>query len=196
MVLAFVFTACLAGLLYALVRELRGSSQACLVAIVILTQPLLVGTGISQYPDVPEACYFLASAGMLLLYLRSRERSLAVLAGLIAGLGAWAKNEGAVFAAICLFLWAVLSWHERSLAIRDFIFGAAAPLAVLGLFKVFLAPPTGQFSDQHALLVALLDPARYLIVFREVGHLILCATPAAAVGARYIVPPFSCVWLF
>lgn len=167
MTLAFLSSIALVGLLFSFVRELRGAPQASLAAIAMLTHPLFVPVGFSQYADVPEACYFLASTGLTLLYLRSRDRSLATLAGLMAGLGAWAKNEGLVFAAATFLLWAYLSWRGRSPALKDYLLGAALPLSVLGLFKAFLAPGSDLFSNPNAALAALIDPSRYLSVLQQ-----------------------------
>lgn len=169
MVLAFVFTVCLVGLLFALIRELRGSSQACLVAIVMLTQPLVVETGLAQLADVPEACYFLASACMTLLYVRSREPSLVFLAGLMAGLSAWTKNEGLAFAASNLAVWVYISRREKNLSVLNYLLGAGAPLGVVGLFKAFLAPRNDLLGGGPALLASLADSARYAVVLRDAG---------------------------
>lgn len=170
MVLAFVFTVCLIGLMFALIRALRGSSQACLVAIVMLTQPLVVQTGLAQLADVPEACYFLASVCMMLLYLRSpRELSLAFVAGLTAGLSAWTKNEGLAFAVSNLVVWAHISRREKNLPVLYYLLGAAAPLAIVGIFKAFLAPRNDLFGADQTLLASLTDPARYVVVLRDSG---------------------------
>jgi hypothetical protein len=169
MVLAFLSTVALASLLFGLVREFRGLAQACLAAVVLLTQDLLVQNGIAQYADVLAACYFLGSAGMLLLHLRSRNASLAVLAGLTAGLGVWTKHEGMAFAATGVVVWAWLSWRERSLAIWNYVFGAAAPLTVFVLFKVLLAPHNDPVSTLPSMLFALSNPARYPVVLQQVG---------------------------
>jgi hypothetical protein len=192
MALAFLYTGCVAGLLFGLVKELRGSSQACLAAIVLVALPPLVPTGVLQYADVPEACYFLASACMMLLYLRWEERSLAWLAGLMAGLAAWTKNEGLVFNVICLPIWAMITWKLGKPAIRDYLLGAAFPLLVVGLFKVFLAPARDVFSNPDAMMAGFLDASRWVEVLRGaasafvssglVAPLLALAVYAALVG--------------
>lgn len=176
MVLAFFATISLVGLLFGLVRDLRGAPQACLAAIVVLSQPLLVSTGTSQYADVPEACYLLASACMLVLYLRSGDRSLALLGGITAGLAAWAKNEGLVFAATAFLIWAFVSWRERRWLVSTFVLGATGPLTVLALYKAFLAPRSAIFISPADMLAAFEDPGRYLLVLRVAATSFLRAT--------------------
>ncbi len=179
MVLAFMFTVCVVGLLFGLLRELRGSQQASIITIIMLTQPLLVQSGIWQLADGPEACYFLASACMTLLYFQSRDTHLILLAGLTAGLSAWTKNEGLVFVTTSFVFWAYISWRERGLMVKDYLLGAGGPLIIIGLFKAFLAPSNDLFSGNQGLLVYLADPARYIAVLREVGTMFWSADPSS-----------------
>jgi hypothetical protein len=145
----------------------------------MLTQPLLVQSGIWQLADGPEACYFLASTCMSLLYFRSRDTRLVIAAGLTAGLSAWTKNEGAVFVTTSLVFWAYMSWHERKPLVKDYLLGAGVPLIIIGLFKAFLAPSSDLITGNQSLLVHLEDPARYLAVLREVGTTFWNADPSS-----------------
>ena len=178
MVLAFLFALCVVGLLFSLMLELRGPWQASIIAIIALTQPILVQSGVWQLADGPEACYFLASASMTLLYFRSRDTRLIFLAGLTAGLSAWTKNEGLVFIITNLVVWAYISWRERKLIVKDYLLGAGGPLLIIGLFKAFLAPHNWLINGNPGLLISLMDPARYLAVLREVGNVFWRADPA------------------
>jgi len=178
MVLAFLFTVCIVGLLFGLMLELRGPQQASIIAIIALTQPLLVQSGVWQLADVPEACYFLASASLTLLYFRSRDSHLVFLAGLTAGLSAWTKNEGLVFVTTSLVFWVYISWYERRLIVKDYLLGAGGPLVIIGLYKAFLAPRNWLIKGNQGLLISLMKPARYLAVLREVGTMFWSADPA------------------
>ena len=77
-----------------------------------------------QYADIPLACYF---AGALILALLDRP----VLAGLLAGLAAWTKDEGVLFALVFLVSAALF----RRSQVARLLIGAALGGAVVVFFK-------------------------------------------------------------
>ncbi len=71
----------------------------------LLGTPTLLLMAGSQTAGIPLIYYLLAVAALLLLYSRSREKHLLGLAGLMAGMAAWTKNEGQLFLlALCAAL--------------------------------------------------------------------------------------------
>jgi hypothetical protein len=166
-VLAFFYTLCLAGLLFGLVHKLRDARQAALGTVVLLSHSYMAIWSMAQYVDMDLAFYFLASAGLMLVHLGSRQRdpALPVLAGLMAGLSAWTKNEGLTFALLSVPGWMLLGLQHKT-AVRNFLAGLSLPLVVVGLFKIFLAPENDIFAGSRDLLALVLDPGRYLTILR------------------------------
>jgi len=167
--LSFLFTICLAGLLFSLVYTLRGFPQAALAAIVLSSQPVVTYEGMTQQADIPVSFYFLASLGLIPIYMSSREKSIPILAGFLAGLSAWTKNEGLTFVLICLLAWGFLRSEKRDPVFRFFILGLAFPALIVILFKVFLAPNNDLIAGQRDILALLLDPERYRYILVNMG---------------------------
>ncbi|HVN16072.1 MAG TPA: hypothetical protein VMT73_10070 [Anaerolineales bacterium] len=167
MVLAFVFTICVAGLLFSFINTLRDSETAALATIVLMTQPMVAYNGMTQFADLPEAYYFLASVGLILIYLFKRERTIPILAGLVTGLGMWTKNEGLTFAAINAAAWIIIAWTKERSAFKNFLIGIALPLAVVFLFKVFLAPGNDLVTNRQNILKLIEDISRYEYIIQK-----------------------------
>jgi hypothetical protein len=108
---------------------LRGNTLGLLFGIVLTACPALLHEVAAQYADVPLAAYFL---GAMLLLLLDRP----VLAGVLAALAAWTKQEGQLFFVIFLVL--VLVFNRAQ--IRRVAMGAVLPLFFVLLFKFALAP--------------------------------------------------------
>lgn len=161
-ILAFIFGLSTIGLMFSLVGALRGQKQASFAAILLATQPIVAYHGMALYADLPEACYFLAAVGLFSLFLMRRDPPIAILAGLMAGLGAWTKNEGLSFIIICLILWAgLVLFSKNKTGFKEFVFGLALPSLVLILFKLFLAPGNDLLTTQRDLLTRITDLQRY-----------------------------------
>jgi len=112
----------------------------------------------NQQSDVPLAVYLLLAMAVL---AGPRSRRSLLLAGFSAGLGAWTKNEGALYA-VCLA--AALLWRERDLrAVGWFALGALPCAALLAGFKLGVAPPTdlAALSTREGLLSNALDVRRW-----------------------------------
>ena len=100
----------------------------------------------AQTADLPVSMLVVASLAMLrqddprVWRDSTRARSALLLAGLLAGLTAWTKNEGAVFlgASALLVVWiAVRHGHLRDMA--WWVVGAAPVLALVAWFKLIVA---------------------------------------------------------
>ncbi|MGA7411727.1 MAG: hypothetical protein WBW33_14710 [Bryobacteraceae bacterium] len=108
---------------------LRGRTLGLLFGIVLMACPALLYEVATQYADVPLAAYFL---GAVLLLLLGRPE----IAGVMAALAAWTKQEGQLFFLIFLILLLVF---KRAHALRA-LAGAVLPLLLVMLFQVFMAP--------------------------------------------------------
>jgi hypothetical protein len=172
-------TAALAGTALAV---LRSPAQGALGALMLLSTPLFVSHGASQYADVPVGFFFLSSAVFLAVHQRFAERThrFAALAGLSAGMAAWTKNEGLLFVT-CLIVaqvaMAAIARTERKSLVRQllaFLAGAVLPLLLVGYFKLQFAPPNDLLSeDPEDIRAWLTDPGRYAIVLRPfISHLL------------------------
>jgi hypothetical protein len=170
MALGFLFTICLVGLLFSLVYALRDFPQAALAAIVLSSQAVVAYHGMAQYADMPESFYFLASLGLLPIYMLSKEKSIPILAGFLAGLSAWTKNEGLTFVLISLLAWGFIKNEKKEFTFGSFFLGLALPALIVILFKIFLAPNNDLIAGQRDTLALLLDIQRYKYILVNMGN--------------------------
>ncbi len=108
---------------------LRGRTLGLLFGIVLIACPAMLHEVAVQYADVPLAAYFL---GAVLLLLLDRP----ALAGVLAAMAAWTKQEGQLFFLIFVVLLLLL----RRRQVLRVLAGAALPLLLVVLFQVFMAP--------------------------------------------------------
>jgi hypothetical protein len=195
-VIALVFMLSTVGLLVSSLSALRGSNQGLLGGIVLLGTPFFVEQGTAQYADVPLGFFVMATIVLLCLHEEGRHGPrLLGLAGLMAGLAAWTKNEGLLFlSAIVLERMLVLLRHEgrkscwRQMA--PMLLAALPVLLVLGYFKLRVAPAGDLFSGANSTLHKVLAPDRYWAIvkwygkeFMRFGHWMLI--PGTVVLAAY-----------
>lgn len=130
---------------------LRGTTLALLFGCAFAAAPVFLGEVASQYADVPLACYM---AGAVMLALLGRPTA----AGLFAGLAAWTKDEGLLFAVAFLAMAALFR--------RGWLRAAASAAPLIGLALWFKLVVAGSSSSTLALSLPGLyrnaaDPARY-----------------------------------
>lgn len=170
MALAFYFAVCLAGLLFSLLNRLRDTTQATLGTIVLITMPFVALYGMALYADLPESYYFLASAGLIPLYYSNRQTGIPILAGLLAGLSGWTKNEGLTFVLMSIFAWIWVGYSLKERApLRNFLVGLSFPLVVIVLFKILLAPQNYMFDRQRDVLMLIQDLDRHQFILSKGG---------------------------
>ena len=168
--IAALFTLLVAGLLWTALGALRNEEQGGLAAMLLAASPLFVLVGASQLADIPLSFFILGAIVVPFLHDRQekpRATSLAM-AGLLAGLAAWTKNEGILFCAIFLLIRPVITYFAEGTrrAAGEFFSlaaGAAPALLVLLFFKTAVAPGSDLIASQNAggFLDKLGDAGRY-----------------------------------
>lgn len=134
-----------AGLLFAGLNAYKTLGQASLALLVLFSVSGFIEIGSKQVADVPLSFFILATGILFFLYTERRKRELLVLAGLSAGLAAWAKNEGIVFVLVSLIGLGAASWNKLKQIFPWYFLGLLVPLTILVYFKVVLAPPGDLF---------------------------------------------------
>lgn len=172
--IAFLFTFATAGALFCSLALLRNRSQAMIAATVLLATPFFLALGAAQYADVPLAFFFLSTIVLLCLhgYSPSGHGTLA-LAGTMAGLAVWTKNEGALFLLCLLVSHFALTVYTRGwkIYLRELLPLAAGLLPALGVvafFKLHFAWHT-EFVGAPGLFHRLHDFPRYTLVLGAVS---------------------------
>jgi hypothetical protein len=168
---AALFSFATVGLLASATSALRGRGQGALAAIVLMGSGMLIWQGATQYADVPLGLFVLAALAMLALSDRGAGyRGLAV-AGLLAGLAAWTKNEGLLFVlALLVARFAIVvryrGWKPGVKDIGAMLVGLGPMLLLILWFKLTLAPPNDLIATVHLsdVFARLTDPARYWLL--------------------------------
>jgi hypothetical protein len=127
------------------VGRARGVVRGLLTAAVLLASPTALIHGSTQCADVPLAFFIVTAFVLMAAAVESDGPLLWVLSGASAGLAACTKNEGLAFCLVFFALstgWAIrregaAGWKRPVLLLA----GAAAPLAAVVAFKIWLAPP-------------------------------------------------------
>jgi hypothetical protein len=174
---ALLFTFATVGVLLGAVAVLRGRTQGCLAALVLLSLPYFLQLGSDQYADVPLSFFLLGT--LVLLCLRDtlvpQDLSLVTLAGLLAGCAAWTKNEGLLFVA-CVLVARLLvgvrrGWRGLLRETSAFLVGLLPTGCALLYFKTQLAPPNDLIAGQgwEPTLERLADFSRSTQVLKAMG---------------------------
>lgn len=116
-----IFTAALIVVLFSGLLQLRGPVTAVLAVFALAGGVSLGRYGASQYADVPLAAYMTAALVLLCL-----EGGSPALAGAMAGLAAWTKNEGVLFLAVL----AAVTWLMEGRKRLPAYFTAAGPFLI------------------------------------------------------------------
>ena len=155
-----------AGLMATSVSILRGARQGYLAGLVLAATPALYLQGASQYADVPLAFFVLATLVTATLADRHDSIGFSVLAGTMATLAGWTKNEGLQWFGCFFLAWLIVNRSRRMAA---FLAGAAPVLAVILLFKTQVATSSDIVgtSGRIGMMRRLLDISRYELIIRE-----------------------------
>ena len=174
-----------AGLLFALINYFRDFKQAVLTTVMFASMPFIVDQSMRQYADLLLAYLILGAGGLTILYLQTRDLRLPIFAGLLIGLGGWAKNEGlpAIMGLSLGWLWLARQKEMRP-AFKNYLLGLALPLIVIVLFKLLLAPSNDLMSAGESSLPKLFEIDRYLTILQKGGETLwyLGSAPIPLIG--------------
>ena len=165
-VLAGFFTFGCTGLMAASLAILRGARQGLLAGLALAATPWLYAQGAMQCADIPVAFYRLATLAAMAMADRFNSRGLAVLAGVSAALGGWAKNEGLLWLGAFLLARMIVA---RLRLVPAFLTGALPVLAPILFFKARIATSSDIFgvAARSGMMTRVLEPARYGLIARE-----------------------------
>ncbi|HEV2198727.1 MAG TPA: hypothetical protein VGR73_02825 [Bryobacteraceae bacterium] len=134
------------------VGTIRGPTLGLLAGCVLLGVGNWVAEIGSQYADVPLSLYFVGAVSLLATAIATDRPRGAILAGALAGLGAFVKNEGLAFAAVVLIALALTAQGRRQWP--AFAIGLAPALALVAAFKFFVAPSDPVLSQGSGLMLS------------------------------------------
>ncbi len=137
-----MYVAGTATLVGSALARIRSTCQGLLATLIILGNVRLLQLGVSQYAESSLQYYFIATVVLIGIHDadRSRRRSLLVLAGAMAALAAWTKNEGLLFLVILAVARSItvarqMGWRNLGGELKYLIVGAGPVLLVLAEFK-------------------------------------------------------------
>jgi hypothetical protein len=210
--IACLFGAATVGLLMSVLALLRGPGQGYLGGLVLLATPYFLQLTTAQYADVPLGFFYLA--GVVLFEVHDRRTPSPqlspppggegkvrgpLLAGLLAALASWTKNEGTLFLAVTVLVRLLAAVRNRTYrnVVRELLafgLGALPILAVLIFFKLFFSPGNDLIAGQgwQAARDRLLDIGRYFVIALDYVTAILLIGPGAVVvlaGYFWLVGP-------
>lgn len=171
--IAFLFTFLTIGLMVSSLSYTRSPNHGILAGLVFMGFTKFIQNGATQCADIPFAFYLLAT--IVLFYLddkaKKKDHNYLILAGTMAGLGAWTKNEGlllvlSVFIAYVLMTISKISWRQYLKELRAFIIGLFPIVILLAYFKFQLVPSNDLVAGQaiNTTTARLLDLSRYVVV--------------------------------
>lgn len=177
MLVAFVTSILFLPLILSLFME-KGEIKkglACLIALSATN--LLAETGSSQYADTLLALFFFIPVVLHQQLPKEGNALLAALIGFFAASSGWIKNEGLAFFAI--FSLVFLLYNFRNFKTLFFYgLGTLLPLIVIGLFKLYLAPPSYLVTVESAPFhEKFLDWNRHYLIFSYLGFFLIKGTP-------------------
>ncbi len=174
-VISAIFSLGLVGLVFAFLLETRGLLLASLGGTILLATSSLQFFPITQNADTPLAYYYAATAGLLYLFTQFPQKKLLVLAGVMAGLSGWTKNEGLVFLAgstLVLLIYLIIQTKRIPSSLTKllpYIAGWLVPGIVILFFKTQLASPNDMSAEitLQQMVQQLLDGSRYWLILNE-----------------------------
>lgn len=173
-VVALLFTLATVGVVIFSVSILRGKTQGLLAGLVLLCTPYFITHGADQYSDIPIGFFYLSALALLTLQdeLWEKNNRLIMLAGIMAGLAAWTKNEGILFIISVIASRFLVTFRKPSVKpyLRQMLFfmaGLVPLLIFIFYYKTAIAvAPNGYLSPLKESNIAgrILDFSRYRII--------------------------------
>jgi 4-amino-4-deoxy-L-arabinose transferase-like glycosyltransferase len=170
---AMLFTFATVGVVVYSVTLLRGRIQGMLAGVVLLCTPYFIVHGADQYSDIPVGYFYLTTLALLTTRdeMWGEDNKLILLAGLIAGLAAWTKNEGLLFVALVIASRLAVTFHKQGVKARvrqmaPFAAGVIPILMVVFYFKYTIVARNGYLSplEEQTLFSKITDFSRYRMI--------------------------------
>jgi 4-amino-4-deoxy-L-arabinose transferase-like glycosyltransferase len=169
---AALFSFATVALLISSLAVIRSRSTGLLAGFVLMGSRYFLKTGAYQIADVPLGFYILATIVLFSLKEISDSKSrFLIIAGTMAGLASWTKNEGILFLIVVFVVRMIVISSNKGIKVylkelAMFTIGVFPILAVLFLFKLKIPSTneliTGQSID--TVLGRLTDFSRYLVI--------------------------------
>ena len=172
-IVAFLFTYSTIGLIVSSMVFIKNRNHGYLTGLILLSVYLFTIQGAGQIADIPFGFFVLSTIVLFFLKDKLPEKSTGFyfLAGIMAGLSAWTKNEGFLFILIVLFSHFVVTvfqkgWTPYLKEMAPLLAGLLPLLLLTVQFKMRLNVSNDLVSgrDFESLVNLLLDHNRYLIV--------------------------------
>ncbi|HVG22070.1 MAG TPA: glycosyltransferase family 39 protein [Blastocatellia bacterium] len=172
-VVAMLFTFATVGVVASSVARLRGQTQGLLAGLVLLCTPYFIMHGADQYSDIPVGFFYLTTLALVTTrdQLWEKDNKLLLLAGLIAGLTAWTKNEGLLFVALVIAARLAVTFHKQGIKARvrqtvPFAAGVIPILMVVFYFKYTIVAHNGYLAplEESTLFSKITDFSRYRLI--------------------------------
>ena len=169
---AALFTFSTVGLLISSLSVIRSKSTGLLAGLVLVGSHYFLKTGAFQIADIPLGFYILGTIVLFSLQERFDSNSrVLILAGAMAGLAAWTKNEGILFLLVVYMVRMIVISSNRGIKaylteLTMFSSGVFPILAVLFLFKLTIPSTNELYTGQSTEMVLgrLTDFSRYLFI--------------------------------
>ncbi len=180
------------GLLVSSLRRTKGMVSAAVAGLILICSASYFVHGTNQYADVPLG-YYLLSVFILLAASGETDGAsrwkILLTTGFCAGCAAWMKNEGVMMLMALVLIYTLCSvvcrrWEGFVKNLLAIFTGAAAPLAVLIYFKLFIAGESYLNSHEvHSdLLARITTPERYNAIIGAFTDGIFSYSSAAVSG--------------
>lgn len=121
---------------YCSMRRAYGRAFSLFSTYLLTTLPFLMYHSSSAYIDFPLTVYFSSSVFLLINYLESRDRRYLIISALLAGIGAWTKNEGFYLMVVCAVALA-LSLVMQKKDLKAIIKESSIYVLIGSVFKIF-----------------------------------------------------------
>lgn len=163
---ALFFLLATAGLLVSVFTLIKRPSRGYWAGLILLATPFFLFLAADQIADNPLAYYFLAVLISFFLYDKKSGTGFLAVAGIMAGLAGWTKNEGLLFILALPLSRCFVSgqnWKTYGITMGWFLLGLLPILSTILFFKWQVAPPNDLWGPQtlSTLFGKLMEGERY-----------------------------------
>lgn len=147
--LGVLFVVSTIGLLFFALQDLRGTFNAIIGGLMLLSAPFFIIQGSAQYADIPLAFFLLAAFVLFAKYEKNQTWQFLFLTGNVLGLLVWTKNEGVLILLCFLAAHFLISFRQKKgylWELLTLIVGTLPVMVTLLVFKIGVAPANDLIS--------------------------------------------------